>query len=504
MTAGAPAGSQVPLVALRSGAGVAVIAATVLASLIGFVDASVVNVAIPEIGRSLQASVSALQWTVTSYLLAVAVLLLLSGALADHFGRRQVLAAGLVVMLAGSVACAAAPSVSVLIAGRVVQGVGAALVVPSSLSLLNGTLQPADRARGIGVWAGLATLGTTLGPYVGGWLTDHASWRALFLLNPPLALASLAVLWFVPQTDTVRRPLSLDAPGALLAAAGLGGVIYALTAGPASGWLSAPVLSAGLVGVVGLVALVLVERRQSAPMLRLSLFGSRQFDAINVVTLLLYGAIYAASYLVILQFELRLGYSAAQAGAALIPESAVFLAVSPVSGFLVARIGPRWMMVAGILALAAGFVWLSAAHPGEPYAVAILPGVLLWGLGTGICVTPLTSAVLAAVGDVDLGEAAAVNDAASRVGGVVVVALVPALIGATGGLGIARALVHGYRPAMIVLAVLCVVAALVAGLFVSNRRVAAPGLAPSPRLHSCAVPVPRAVQDQDSPVSEGA
>ena len=433
------------LVALRSRAGVAVIAATVLASLIGFLDASVVNVAVPAIGRSLHASVASLQWTLTSYLLAVAALLLLSGALADHFGRRRVLAAGLLVMLAASVLCAVAPSAGLLIAARVVQGAGAALVVPSSLALLNGTLRPGDRARGIGIWAGLATLGTTVGPYAGGWLTDHVSWRAVFLLNPPLVLAGLLVLWYVPDAGRARRPLSLDPAGALLAMAGLGGLIYALTAGPASGWLSAPVLITAITGVICLAALVAAERRRRAPMLRLSLFGSRQFDAINVMTVLLYGALYAAGYLVILQCELRLGYSAAQAGAALIPESVVFLAVAPVSGALVARTGPRWLMVAGILA---------------------------------------------AVGDTDLGEASAVNDAASRVGGLVVVGLVPVLIGAGGGRSLGHALAHGYQPAMLVMSALCAGAALVTGLFVSDSRAPAPPLAPSPRCHGCALPTP--------------
>ena len=481
------------LVALRSRAGVAVIAATVLASLIGFLDASVVNVAVPAIGRSLHASVASLQWTLTGYLLAVAALLLLSGALADHFGRRRVLAAGLLVMLAASVLCAVAPSAGLLIAARVVQGAGAALVVPSSLALLNGTLRPGDRARGIGIWAGLATLGTTVGPYAGGWLTDHVSWRAVFLLNPPLVLAGLLVLRYVPDADRARRPLSLDPAGALLAMAGLGGLIYALTAGPASGWLSAPVLITAITGVVCLAALVPAERHRRAPMLRLSLFGSRQFDAINVMTVLLYGALYAAGYLVILQCELRLGYSAAQAGAALIPESVIFLAAAPVSGALVARTGPRWLMVAGILAAAAGFAALSAAHPGQRYTAAILPGALLWGLGTGLAVTPLTAAVLAAVGDTDLGEASAVNDAASRIGGLVVVGLVPVLIGAGGGRSLGHALAHGYQPAMLVMSALCAGAALVTGLFVSDSRAPAPPLAPSPRCHGCALPTPEPV-----------
>jgi EmrB/QacA subfamily drug resistance transporter len=465
--AGPGSGSLAPL---RSATGAALIAATVLASGVTALDANVIKVAIPDIGRSLHAGVSSLQWTLTSYLLVVAALLLLAGALSDRFGRRRMLAIGMLVMLAGSILCTVAPSIGALIAARVVQGIGAAIVVPTSLALLNGTLRDADRARGIGLWAGLETLGTTLGPYVGGWLVDQTSWRAIFLLNVPLILGGLLALRYVPESGRTSGPLTLDARGAVLAVAGLGGVIYALTLGPDSGWLSAPVLAAAVVGVVCLVLLTPVERRRRDPMLRLSLFASRQFDAINVMTLVLYGALSAASYLVILQCELRLGYSAAQAGAALIPESVVFLLLAPVSGALVARFGPRWLMVAGILSVAVGLLLLSGARPGQSYAEAILPGALLWGLGIGLAVTPLTAAVLAAVGDADLGEASGINDAASRIGGVVVIALVPVLIGATGGRGYAHALVDGYQPAMIVMAGLCVAAAVITALFVSDAR----------------------------------
>ena len=227
---------------------------------------------------------------------------------------------------------------------------------------LNGTLRAADRARGIGIWAGLETLGTTVGPYAGGWLVDHASWRWVFVINVPLILAGLLVLRRVPETNFARRPLSPDVLGGALAVVGLGGVIYALTAGPASGWLSARVLIAAAAGAVSLIALLQVERGLRAPMLRLSLFASRQFDAINVITVLLYGALGTASYILFLQFELRLGYSAAQAGAALIPESAIFLLISPLSGVLVSRVGPRWLMVSGILMVAASFIWLSGAR----------------------------------------------------------------------------------------------------------------------------------------------
>jgi EmrB/QacA subfamily drug resistance transporter len=488
---GAARPGDATLVALRSPAGVAVIATTVLASMVGFLDASVVNVAVPAIERDLGASVSAVQWTLTGYLVAVASLLLLSGALADRFGRGRVLAAGLGVMLVASVLCAIAPSVGTLIAARVVQGAGAALVVPSSLALLNGTLRVDDRARGIGIWAGLATIGTTAGPYAGGWMVDHVSWRAVFLLNLPLIVAGLVVLRHVPEPAGVRRrALSLDVAGALLAVAGLGALIYALNAGSESGWLSAGVLAALVAGVACLVALPAVERRLPAPMVRLALFGSRQFDAINATTVLFYGALSAASYLLILRCQLNLGYSASQAGAALIPQSVVFAVIAPLSGRLVARAGPRWLMVAGMLAVAAALAWLARAGPGASYAGAILPGVLLWGVGIGLAVTPLTAAVLAAVGDADLGEASAINDAASRIGGVIAIAVVPALVGAGGG-SLAGALAGGFQDAMIVMAGLCVAGALVTAAFVSDARPAAavaPAAAPHPLAHGCALP----------------
>src|SRR3954469_7139142 len=380
------------LVHLRSSVGVAVIAATVLASGVASYDAYVVNVAVPAIDRRFGASVEAIQWTMTTYLLSVAALLLVAGALADRFGRRRVLAVGLGVMFVASILCAASPSVDALIGARAVQGVGAALVVPTSLALLNGTLRVSDRARGIGVWAGLSTLATTVGPYAGGWLVDHASWRWVFLLNLPLILLALVALHRVPETSGERRPLSLDAVGALLAVVGLGGVIYALTDGAGAGWTSPRIVIAFIVGGLSLVALVPAERRRRAPMLRLSLFASRQFDAINVVTVLFYGALTAAGYLIVVQLQLGLGYTATQAGAALIPVTLVFLVLAPLSGGFVSRFGPRWPMVAGILLVGLSQVWLAELHHGSGYVSGILPASLVRGVGLGLAVTPLTAA----------------------------------------------------------------------------------------------------------------
>jgi EmrB/QacA subfamily drug resistance transporter len=479
------------LAPLRSRTGVSLIAATVLASGVASYDAYVVNVAVPAIGRHFHASVTAIQWTLTSYLLSLAALLLLAGALADRFGRRRVLVIGLCVMSVSSILCASAPSIDALIAARVAQGVGAALVTPISLALLNGTLRGSDRARGIGVWAGLSTLATTVGPYVGGWLIDHGSWRWVFLLNVPLIVLALAALRRVPETSGERRPLSLDALGALLAILGLGGLIYALTNGAGSGWGSARILAALAVGGLSLAALMPAERRRRAPMLKLSLFASRQFDAINVTTVLFYGAQTAASYLIVIQLQLKLGYRATQAGAALVPVTVVFLVLAPLSGALASRIGPRWPMVAGILLVAGSQVWLAQLHHGSSYWEGFLPAALVRGAGLGLSVTPLTAAVLAAVGDADLGEASAINDAAARVGGVIAIGLVPVLIGVGAGTSLAEALTNGYEPAMVVIGGLCVAAAVVTWLFVSDERADAPPLAAPDR--GCALPVREAV-----------
>ena len=468
----------IPLVALRSATGTAVMAATVLASAVAALGASVIRVAVPAIGHDFTAGVATLQWTVTSYLLTTAALLLLAGALADRFGRKRILTIGLWVTLVASLLCTIAPTVETLIAARLLQGVGGALVTPTSLALLNASLRVADRARAIGLWVGIETLLTSIGPYAGGWLVDQVSWRAIFVLNAPLVAICLVTLVWVPESRDRRAALSLDFAGALLAVLGLGGVIYALTAEPASGWTAVPVVVAGLVGVCALVGLALLEPRLGDPMLRLSLFASRQFTAINLLTVLLYGALGAAGYLVLLQLQLQLGYSAAQAGAALIPTTVLLLAIAPISGALVSRIGPRWPMVAGILAVALGFLWLSAAQPGASYVESILPPAMLWGIGIGVAVTPLTAAVLAAVSDADLGEASAINDAAARVGSVVVIALVPLLIGAGAVANLADALEHGYQPAMIAMAVMTALAAVIAAAFVSDQRATAPAAMP--------------------------
>jgi EmrB/QacA subfamily drug resistance transporter len=467
-------------IALRSVAGVFVVAATVLASAIGFLDATVVNVAVPAIGKELKADVPSLQWMVTSYLVTVAALLIVAGSLADRFGRKRILMIGLSVTFVASILCAISPNADVLVVFRILQGVGGALLVPSSLALLNATLRPGDRARGIGIWVGLATLGSTVGPSVGGWLVDNASWHWLFLLNVPLVLVGLLLLLKVPESRNPAAQGKIDWIGSALAAIGLGGLVYALTDGASNGWNSPVVLVVGAVAIACLVALIPFERSRANPMLQLRLFRSKQFNAINGTTLLFYGALAGASYLTVLRLQLQLDYSATAAGSVFIPTSIVLLTVSPISGWLVARFGPRWLMAVGILTVAVSFIWLSFLAPGSSYLLGVLPGTLVEGLGAGLAVAPLTATVLGAVRSADLGEASAINDAVSRLGGVIAIALLPALAGATGNLTLADTLEGSFAPGMVVAALLCVAAAIITILFVSNSTARAPEHAKQP------------------------
>ena len=319
--------------------------------------------------------------------------------------------------------------------------------------------------------------------------------------SPPVpGLRELEVIWTnrevtgmkavrrrVPETSGKHRSPSLDAVGTQLAIFGLGGLIYVLTDRAGSGWGSVRILIAFAVGALSLVALVPAERRRPAPMLKLTLFASHQFDAVNVATVLLYGALTAVGYLIIIELELKLGYPATQAGAALIPVTVVLLVLAPLSGALVSRIGSRWPMVAGILLAAELQGWLAQLHHDSGYGKEILPAALVRGAELGLAVTPLTAAALVAVGDADLGEASAINDAATRVGGVIAVGLVPVLIGVGVGTSLSEAPSNGYEPAMVVIGGLCVAAAIVTWLCASDERANSPPLAAPDR--SCALPV---------------
>ena len=408
----------------------AVLVATVLGSSLAFIDGAVVNVALPALQVSLRASATLVQWIMNAYLLMLGALVLLGGAAADRYGRRRVFVIGTALFAVASLACALAPTAAWLVAARAMQGAAAAMLTPASLALL-GALDEEARPRAFGVWAGAGALTTALGPVLGGWLVDVVGWRAIFLINLPLAAIAIGVaLRGVPESrDEDARPL--DATGASSAAAGLGAVTYGLTAVPEQGW-TATTLVAMVGGVVLLVAFIVVERRSAAPMLPLALFGSRDFSVLNGMTFLLYAALGAVFFL--LPFELIVvdGYSATAAGAALLPFALVLGAFSSSAGRLAARIGIRTQLCTGPLVAAVGIALLALA-PGTSYWTARFPALIVLAIGMTLTVAPLTAAVIGAVDSRHAGVASGFNSAVARIAGLLAVALSTLAVAAVQG-----------------------------------------------------------------------
>ncbi|MGI8681381.1 MAG: DHA2 family efflux MFS transporter permease subunit [Mycobacteriales bacterium] len=428
--------ADAPEVAYGSPAGRWILLATVLGSGVAFLDGTIVNVALPRIGTDLSAGFSALQWVLDGYLLTLGSLVLVGGALGDLYGRRRIFVTGLVCFGLASVGCGLAPSAGVLIGARAVQGAAAALLVPGSLAILSSAYGPADRGRAIGAWSGLAGIAGALGPFVGGYLVDAASWRWAFLINVPLIAVAVAVaVRHVPETrdpayDGMPALERLDLPGAVTGAAGLALCVYPLIeAGRLSGAAMAVLLAAG---VACLGAFVLVEGRRRHPMLPLGLFRSRAFTVANLVTFVVYGALGGALFLVSIELQTQLGYSALESGAALIPVTVLLLAFSSRVGGLMSRTGARPLLTAGPLLASAGLVLMVRIAPGATYLTGVLPGIVVFGLGMTLVVAPITSTALGAVDANRSGVASGVNNAVARVAALLAVALLPLAAGLAG------------------------------------------------------------------------
>lgn len=413
-------------VRLRSWQGRGVLLATVLGSGVAFLDSTVVNVALPVLGRELHAGMAGLQWTVDAYLLTLTALLLLGGSLGDSLGHRRMFVLGLAWFAAASAACGFAPSIGALAVARAVQGAGAALLVPGSLAVLRASFAQDEQAQAVGAWTGLSGVTSALGPLVGGWLVTAWSWRVVFFINLPLAAAAVwAALRCIPKSRAAG-PARIDLLGAAAATVGLGGCVYALIEAPAHGRGAG---AAAALGAACLVAFVWIEARPRESMLPLGLFRSRQFSGANVVTLAVYFALGGSTFLLVLHLQRVLGYSPLAAGAALTPITVLLLLLSPPAGKLASRIGFRWPMTFGPLVVAAGLGLMSGVARGSSYASAILPGVFVLGLGLATTVAPLTTAVLAGAEERRAGVAAAVNTAVARLAGLLAVALLPWVAG---------------------------------------------------------------------------
>jgi EmrB/QacA subfamily drug resistance transporter len=452
-----------------------VLAATILGSSMAFIDGTVVGVALPVIQKSLGASPASAQWVTEAYLLFLSALVLTSGSLADRIGRRRIFASGVALFAVASLACAAAPSAGILIASRAVQGVAASMMIPSSLAILGAANSPKERGRAIGAWSSLTAIATAIGPLLGGWLTETVSWRAVFLVNLPVAAAVLAItLSKVPET---RNALAgrIDVPGSILATVGLAAVVFALIEAPSVGWSDARTAAALVGGVLALTGFVLVERKSTHPMLPLALFRNRVFTGANLLTFFLYAAVGAALFLLPFELIQSQGYSPTKAGMALLPLIALVFLLSRPAGALADRIGPRWPLIVGPAIAALGFFLLSTFRANAPYAVAFLPGIAVLGLGMGITVAPLTTAVLNAVDRDEQGVASGINNAVSRVGGLIAIAAIGLVAGASvGPTGTnahagAAPFVAAFRTAMRLTALLAVLASASALVFVKVK-----------------------------------
>jgi EmrB/QacA subfamily drug resistance transporter len=463
---------------------------TVLASAVASIDATVVGIALPAIGHDLGASLTTLQWVVTAYVLALAGLLLFAGALGDRYGRKRIFLTGVAWFTVCSLLCGLAPSAGILIAGRALQGIGAALLTPGSLAIIEASFRPVDRGKAVGAWSGLSGVATAIGPFLGGWLVQAVSWRLIFAINLPLAAVIIAAgVRHVPESRDPGMTGRADVTGAILVTLGLVGVTYGLIDGPVGGWLRPTPLASVAVGALLLAGFAAWERRAPMPMLPLNLFTFDQFTAANGVTFVVYGALGGVLFLLPIQLQQVSGYTPLQAGISLLPVSAIMLALSAPSGALAARIGPRLQMTIGPVVIAAGLVLSTRIGRSGNYLTEVLPAVLVFGLGLAINVAPLTSTALSAVPASHAGMASAVNNDVARAAQLIAVTVLPAAAGLTGMsyLDAAR-FSAGFGTALLISAALCLGGGVLAAGTIRNCG-AQPGPAPRQLLH-CGLDAP--------------
>lgn len=401
-----------------------VLAATILASSMAFIDGTVVNVALPFLQTSLNATAIGIQWVVEAYALFLSALLLVGGSLGDRYGRRRIFNIGVIVFAIASAACGFAANIEQLIAARALQGIGGALLVPGSLALISASFSEEERGKAIGTWSGFSAITTAIGPVMGGWLVEHVSWRAVFFLNLPLALAVIVIsIWHVPESREENQSGPLDWHGAALATLGLGALVFGLIESPRVGFSNPIVLATLIGGVVCIVLFVLHEARAKNPMVPLGLFRSKDFAGANLLTLLLYAALGGMMFFFALNLVQVQGYSATAAGAALLPFIVIMFTLSRWSGGLFDRFGPRLPLIVGPTIAAVGLALFAVPSVSGNYWTSFFPAVVVLGFGMAVTVAPLTTTVMGSVREEQAGTASGINNAVSRTAGLLAIAV---------------------------------------------------------------------------------
>ncbi|GAB2961811.1 MFS transporter [Nonomuraea fastidiosa] len=455
-------------VAVKSARGRWILAATVLGSGLALLDGTVVNVALPFLGRDLDARMDGLQWTINAYTLTLAGLILLGGSLGDRYGRRRIFLIGVVWFAVASALCGLSRSIEMLIAARALQGVGGALLTPGSLAIIQASFLRHDRPRAVGVWSGLGGVASAVGPLVGGWVVQSAGWRWAFLINLPFAaLIVFVTLRHVPESRDEQAAGRFDVLGSVLAALALAGLTYGLIERGAVAPLAAGV-------VLGAAFVVVQVRRSPDALVPVGIFRDRVFTAVNIVTLIMYAAMGVVFFLLVVQLQVVSGFSPIAAGMAMLPATILMMLLSARAGELAKRFGPRTPMTLGMLAAGGGFLAMSTIGFGASYPFQVLPAVFLFGLGLSATVAPLTATVLASADERHAGMASGVNNAVARTGGLLAVAAVPPLVGLVGdAFQNPPVFDAGFRTAMLISAAMMAVAAAITWVTIRSNVLAA-------------------------------